>query len=200
MMNSTPWAINDPMNSSKSGARSMKLSPKELHGCDALFWRAGKPLAQIRPLSLLLFERGHTNDALQLELHVRLGDESIAHQIVGWHAALPCPYTRPRTEASMSWIVANIHRIMILSGVLTMTMVYAALAPEVALRSTFGESVSGPVADIVVRNWGALIALVGAMLIYGARKPAVRPLALTVAGASKAIFIALVLSHGGRFL
>lgn len=59
---------------------------------------------------------------------------------------------------------------------------------------------SGPVADIVVRNWGALIALVGAMLIYGARKPAVRPLALTVAGASKAVFIALVLSHGGRFL
>ena len=65
----------------------------------------------------------------------------------------------------MSWIVANIHRIMILSGVLTMTMIYAALAPEAALRSTFGENVSGPVADIVVRNWGALIALVGAMLI-----------------------------------
>jgi hypothetical protein len=89
---------------------------------------------------------------------------------------------------------------MILSGVLTMTMIYAALAPEAALRSTFGESVSGPVADIVVRNWGALIALVGAMLIYAARRPAVRPLALTIAGASKAAFIALVLSHGGRFL
>jgi hypothetical protein len=100
----------------------------------------------------------------------------------------------------MSWVVANIHRIMILSGVLTMTMIYAAIAPEAALRSTFGESVSGPVADIVVRNWGALIALVGAMLIYAARKPALRPIALTVAGASKAVFIALVLSHGGRFL
>jgi|RhiMethySRZTD1v2_1073278.scaffolds.fasta_scaffold22430_3 hypothetical protein len=100
----------------------------------------------------------------------------------------------------MRWVVANIHRIMILSGLLTMTMIYAALAPDAALRSTFGESVSGPVADIVVRNWGALIALVGATLIYGARKPAVRPLALTVASASKAIFIALVLSHGGRFL
>jgi hypothetical protein len=100
----------------------------------------------------------------------------------------------------MSWVVANIHRIMILSGLVTMTMIYAALAPEAALRSTFGESVSGPVADIVVRNWGALIALVGATLIYAARKPAVRPLALTVAGASKAVFIALVLSHGGRFL
>jgi hypothetical protein len=100
----------------------------------------------------------------------------------------------------MSWIIANIHRIMIVSGVLTLTMIYAALAPEAALRSTFGESLSGPVADIVVRNWGALIGLVGAMLIYAARRPAVRPLALTVAGASKAIFIALVLSHGGRFL
>jgi len=100
----------------------------------------------------------------------------------------------------VSWIVVNIRWIMVLSGVLTMTMVYAALAPEAALRSTFGESVSGPVADIVVRNWGALIALVGAMLIYGARKPAVRPMALTVAGASKAMFVALVLSHGGRFL
>jgi hypothetical protein len=100
----------------------------------------------------------------------------------------------------MSWLAANIHRIMIVSGVLTMTMIYAALAPQAALRSTFGESVSGPVADIVVRNWGALIALVGATLIYGARKPAVRPLILTVAALSKAIFVALVLSHGVRFL
>ena len=100
----------------------------------------------------------------------------------------------------MSWIVANIHRLMIVSGVLTMSMVYAAIAPDAALRSTFGETVTGPVADIVVRNWGALIALIGVMLVYGARKPAVRPLALTVAGVSKAIFATLVLSHGGRFL
>ena len=100
----------------------------------------------------------------------------------------------------MPWIVANIHRLMIVSGVLTLSMVYAAIAPEAALRSTFGESVGGPVADVVVRNWGALIALMGVMLIYGARKPAVRSLALIVAGASKAIFIALVLAHGGRFL
>jgi hypothetical protein len=100
----------------------------------------------------------------------------------------------------MSWIVAHIHRIMIVSGVLTTTMFYAAVAPEAALRSTFGESVNGPVADIVVRNWGALIGLVGVMLIYAARRPAARPLALTVAGASKSVFIVLVLSHGGRFL
>jgi len=49
------------------------------------------------------------------------------------------------------------------SGVLTCTMVYAAIAPQEALRSTFGETLDGPVADIVIRNWGVLITLVGAM-------------------------------------
>ena len=100
----------------------------------------------------------------------------------------------------MSWIIRHIHRIMMVSGALTMTMVYAAIAPEEALESNFGASVDGPVADVVVRNWGALIGLIGAMLIYAARKPVVRPLALTVAGTSKAVFIALVLSHGRTFL
>jgi hypothetical protein len=47
---------------------------------------------------------------------------------------------------------------------------------------------------------GALIALVGAMLIYGAFHPPSRPLALVVAGASKLVFIALVLSQGQLFM
>ena len=92
----------------------------------------------------------------------------------------------------MNFVAANIKWIMLLSGALTCTMVYAAIAPQAALRATFGETLEGPLADIVVRNWGALIALVGAMLIYGAFNPAVRSLALTVAGASKLVFIALV--------
>ena len=100
----------------------------------------------------------------------------------------------------MSWIVAHISLLMTVSGVLTLTMIYAAIAPAAALQSNFGETLTGPVASVVVRNWGALIGLVGAMLIYGARSPAVRPLVLTVAASSKAIFIALVLAQGGRFL
>jgi hypothetical protein len=100
----------------------------------------------------------------------------------------------------MSWIIGNIHRLMLVSGVLTMTMIYAAIAPDAALRSTFGEGVSGPASELVVRNWGVLIALMGALLVYAARKPEVRPLALTIAGASKLAFAALVLSHGTRFL
>jgi hypothetical protein len=99
----------------------------------------------------------------------------------------------------MRWIVGNVKWIMVISGVLTFTMIYAAIAPDAALRFSFGETLEGPVAEIVVRNWGLLIALVGAMLIYGAYDPAARPLILTVAGIGKVFFIALVLSHGTRF-
>jgi hypothetical protein len=98
------------------------------------------------------------------------------------------------------WILSSIKWIMVVSGVLTATMFYAALAPEPALQSTFGETLTEPLSNIIVRNWGALIGIVGGMLIYGAFAPAVRPLVLVVAGASKVIFIGLILSEGGRYL
>ena len=100
----------------------------------------------------------------------------------------------------MNWIVANIKWLMLMSGVLTCTMLYAAVAPQEALQSNFGERLEGPVAEIVVRNWGALIGLVGAMLIYGAFNPASRPMALAVAALSKLTFITLVLVYGQQFL
>ena len=102
-------------------------------------------------------------------------------------------YTAPVLAASIKWI-------MLVSGVLTCTMVYAAIAPQAMLQSTFGETIDGPLANLVVRNWGALIFLVGAMLIYGAFNPAVRPLVLVVAAASKMVFIFLVLANGSRYL
>ena len=100
----------------------------------------------------------------------------------------------------MNWIVAKIKWIMLVSGVLTCTTIFAAIAPQAALRSTFGATLEGPLAEIVVRNWGALIALVGAMLIYGAFNPPIRPLVLTVAGLSKLTFIGLVLAYGTQYL
>ena len=100
----------------------------------------------------------------------------------------------------MRIITANIKWIMLASGLLTCTMIYAAIAPEAALRGTFGEALAGPVAEIVVRNWGVLITLIGAMLIYGAFHAAVRPLVLVVAGLSKLVFILLVLGQGSRYL
>ena len=100
----------------------------------------------------------------------------------------------------MGWIVGSMKWIMLVSGALTCTMFYAAIAPQAALQGTFGDSLEGPVADIVVRNWGLLIGLIGAMLIYGAFNTAVRPLVLTVAGLSKVTFIALILVLGRPFL
>ena len=100
----------------------------------------------------------------------------------------------------MAWVVSNIKWIMLVSGVLTCTMLYAAIAPEAALTSTFGQSLTGPVAAIVVRNWGALIGLIGLTLIYGAFVPSVRPVVLSVAATSKLVFVALVLSYGRQFL
>ena len=100
----------------------------------------------------------------------------------------------------MMWIVHYMRWIMLVSGVLTATMVQAAITPDDALQSNFGETVSGPLAHLVVRNWGALIGLVGGMLIYGAINSLQRSLVLIVASASKVIFIALVLSEGARYL
>ena len=100
----------------------------------------------------------------------------------------------------MRWLDRGIKWIMLVSGTLTFTMIYAAFSPEAALASAFGEALQGPIANIVVRNWGALIALVGAMLIYGAFRPAVRNLVLTVAGLSKVTFITLVLTSGRQYL
>ncbi len=100
----------------------------------------------------------------------------------------------------MNIVTANIKWIMLVAGALTCTMAYAAIAPQAALLSTFGETLDGPLADVVVRNWGALITLIGIMLIWGAFDPQVRTMALVVAGASKLVFVGLVLSHGGRYL
>ena len=100
----------------------------------------------------------------------------------------------------MNFVTANIKWIMLVSGALTCTMVYAAIAPQAALHATFGETLDGPLAEVVVRNWGALITLVGLILIWGAFNPPVRSLVLAVAGTSKLVFAGLVLAHGGRYL
>ena len=100
----------------------------------------------------------------------------------------------------MRWVAARINWIMIVGGALTCTMAYAMISPQAALLSTFGESLQGPVADVVVRNWGALITLIGAMLIYGAFNPANRRLVLVVAGVSKVVFILLILAYGSQYL
>ena len=100
----------------------------------------------------------------------------------------------------MRFIVEKIKWIMLVSGALTFTMIYAAIAPQAALQGTFGETLQGALAEIVVRNWGVLIAVIGVMLIYGAYHPASRHLVLVVAAVTKLVFIVLVLAQGSRYL
>lgn len=100
----------------------------------------------------------------------------------------------------MSWLERSMKWIMLVGGLLTATTLYAFIAPSKALVSFFGESIEGPVADVVVRNWGFLIATVGALLVYGAFRPAARPLTLTVAIVTKVVFIGLVLAGPRSFL
>ncbi|HJS43882.1 MAG TPA: hypothetical protein VJ755_10460 [Gemmatimonadales bacterium] len=102
----------------------------------------------------------------------------------------------------MKWIVTHIKWIMLVAGILTATMFYTALAPHAALTSNFGHNLeaAGPLAELIVRNWGFLIGLVGVMLIYGAFDPPGRRFILTIAGISKVFFITLLLTVGSSYL
>jgi hypothetical protein len=92
-------------------------------------------------------------------------------------------------------ILRYIKPLMIVSGLLTCTMLFAAADPSGAMLAIFGAPLDGPAAEIVVRNWGVLIGLVGAMLIYGAFRPQVQALVLVVAIVSKLAFAGLVLAN-----
>jgi hypothetical protein len=96
---------------------------------------------------------------------------------------------------TMRWIVSRIKWIMLVAGLLTCSMAWMALAPQSAMQSTFGMTLEGPLAEIIVRNWALLIALGGGLLIYGAWRPAVRPAVLAYAGLGKFAFIGLVLMY-----
>ncbi|MDP2128501.1 MAG: hypothetical protein Q8K97_14115 [Pseudohongiella sp.] len=100
----------------------------------------------------------------------------------------------------MNFIHAHIKWIMVVAGVLTCTMVLAAVAPQLALQRTFGDTLDGPLANVVVRSWGVLITLVGAMLIYAAFNPVHRKLVLFVAATSKAALIGLIAGPGSSYM
>jgi hypothetical protein len=100
----------------------------------------------------------------------------------------------------MKWIVRPIKWIMLITGILTATIFYYAIAPDAALRADFGQGLEGPLAELIVRNWGVLVGLVGLMLIYGAFVPPARRLVLSVAALSKAAFVTLLFTVGHDYL
>lgn len=89
---------------------------------------------------------------------------------------------------------------LIVFGALTLTMVGATFAPMTMLAATFGADFDDPLALLIVRSWGALIGLIGAMLIYAAFHPEQRKPLVFVAMISKMIFLAMLISYGSAYL
>ena len=100
----------------------------------------------------------------------------------------------------MTFITTYIKWIMLVTGLLTCSMFQAFLFPETGLNMVFGISIDGPIAEVVVRNWGTLVGIVGVLLIFGAFKPHSRPLILVVSAVTKVIFISLILIFGSDYL
>lgn len=92
-----------------------------------------------------------------------------------------------------------IKRCLIATGLATSTTLLAALAPTMALHSSFGATITDPLGAVVVRSWGLLIGLIGGMLVYAAFRPAVRKLVISVALVSKIGFLGIILRYGQAF-
>ncbi len=95
----------------------------------------------------------------------------------------------------MDVLIVNFKWVMLVGGLATLSMMSAVLAPRAALKATFGETLEGPVAEIVVRNWGLLICLSALFVIWAAFEPVYRIPALAIAVIGKLSFCALVLAQ-----
>ncbi|MGB2566524.1 MAG: hypothetical protein ACPIB1_08760 [Porticoccaceae bacterium] len=97
-------------------------------------------------------------------------------------------------------IIKNIKWIMLVAGVITCTTFFAVVAPQHALVNMFGSNLTEPLASLVVRSWGFLVSIMGALLIYGAFNEDSRMLCAITAGVSKVGFLLLILIFGINYI
>jgi len=96
----------------------------------------------------------------------------------------------------MDIISNNIFWILVVSGVLTSTMLAAAVAPETVFRQFFGDTLPGPLGNAIMRNWGLIIGVSGLLLIYVAFEEAARTPIILFSIIGKAYFAYLVFAGG----
>ena len=89
---------------------------------------------------------------------------------------------------------------MLFAGVVTCTTLFAVIAPQDALLNMFGSNLTEPLANLVVRSWGFLVFIMGALLIYGAFNEDSRMLCVITAGISKIGFLFLILIFGANYI
>jgi hypothetical protein len=83
-------------------------------------------------------------------------------------------------------LAAHIEMILLLTGLATAGAVVLFLAPVTMMKMLFGQAPSDPLSLLIVRHWGLLVGLVGALLTYAAYHENIRVPTLIVAIVEKA--------------
>jgi hypothetical protein len=92
-------------------------------------------------------------------------------------------------------LAAHSELILLITGLATAGALVLCLAPVTMTKMLFGQAPSDAASLFIVRHWGLLVSLVGALLIYAAYHPDVRVPALVVAIVEKAaIALGLLIS------
>lgn len=100
----------------------------------------------------------------------------------------------------MTRLEKSLARFMLITGTLTLIAGVGLFAPAQIQQSMFEAVSLDPVALLLTRGWGGLVAVSGLLLILGARSPVHRDFSLNIAAGCKAMFISLVLVWGREFI
>lgn len=95
-------------------------------------------------------------------------------------------------------LAEHIETILLVTGGITCLVIVGFLTPGVVLKHLFGEDRPSASVLLMVRHWSLMIFLVGALLVYAAYEPTVRPAALAVATVEKLAIGALVVASPAR--
>jgi hypothetical protein len=85
-------------------------------------------------------------------------------------------------------LAAHIELVLLLTGLATAGALVLFLAPATMMKMLFGQAPSDALSLLIVRHWGLLVGLVGALLFYAAYHAEVRVPTLIVAIVEKAAF------------
>jgi hypothetical protein len=86
-------------------------------------------------------------------------------------------------------LAAHIELILLITGLATAGGLVVFLAPAVMMRMLFGQAPCDAASVFIVRHWGLLVCLVGALLVYAAYHAEVRAPTLIVAIVEKAAIV-----------
>jgi hypothetical protein len=86
-------------------------------------------------------------------------------------------------------LAAQIQLILLITGLVTAGAIVLFLAPVTVMKRLFGQAPSDALSLLIVRHWGLLVCLVGALLIYAAYHTEIRVPTMIVAIVEKVAFV-----------